>query len=77
MTTLSNAVLTWHRDPRTSSTAPHKQATRKYHMNGTLPQSQEETFNLVGDPILNWLWDGFNSVVMTIGQVGATPGHKL
>jgi hypothetical protein len=33
--------------------------------------SQEEVFDIVGQPVVNWALDGFNSCVLAYGQTGA------
>jgi hypothetical protein len=34
-------------------------------------QSQEKVFELVGQPVVNWALDGYNSCVLAYGQTGA------
>ena len=36
-----------------------------------LYQSQEEVFNTIGQPVVDWALDGYNSCVLAYGQTGA------
>lgn len=39
--------------------------------NDELYQSQESVFQIIGQPVVNWALDGYNSCVFAYGQTGA------